>query len=85
MKQLYIADPSEHKFLVKEANRPSTFSNILDSVLGTLPGFHKRQNNASPHTKKLRIKNKLHLKFQQLTPLVLWIIQIVVKIPKWVT
>ena len=32
IKQLYIADPSQHKFLVKEANRPSTFSNILDSV-----------------------------------------------------
>ena len=36
MKQLYIADPSKHKFLVKEANRPSTFSNILDSVLKML-------------------------------------------------
>ena len=46
IKQLYIADPSEHKFLVKEANRPSTFSNILDSVLDMLPEFCKRQNNA---------------------------------------
>ena len=50
MKLLYIADPSEHKFLVKEANRPSTFSNILDSVLGMLPGFHKRQVNVSHNT-----------------------------------
>ena len=33
MKQLYIADPIEHKFLVKEANRPSTFYNFLGSVL----------------------------------------------------
>ena len=46
MKQLYIADPSKHNFLVKEANRPSTFANILDSVLGLLPGFHKRQNQS---------------------------------------
>ena len=46
MKQLYIADPSEHKFLIKETNRPSTFSNILDSVLGLLPGFCKRQNQS---------------------------------------
>ena len=30
MKQSYIADPSEHKFLAKEANRPGTLSNILD-------------------------------------------------------
>ena len=25
MKQLYVADRSEHKFLVKEANRPGTY------------------------------------------------------------
>ena len=58
MKQLYIADPSEHKFLVKEANRPSTFSNILDSVSGMLPGFCKRQNNASPNTKEVEDKEQ---------------------------
>ena len=39
MNHLYITDPGEHRFLVREANRPSTFSNILDSVLGLLPGF----------------------------------------------
>ena len=44
MKQLYITDPSKHKFLVKAANSPSTFSNILGSVLGLLPGFYKRQS-----------------------------------------
>ena len=32
MKQLYITDPSKHKFLVKAANSPSTFSNIFSSV-----------------------------------------------------
>ena len=47
IKQLYITDPSEHKFLVKAANSPSTFSNILDSVLGFLPGFHQRQNQTN--------------------------------------
>ena len=46
MKQLYTADPSKCKFLVREANRPSTFSNILDSVLGLLPVFCKRQNQS---------------------------------------
>ena len=51
MKQLYIADLSEHKFLVKEANRSSTFSNFLDLVLGMLPGFCKRQSNISHNTK----------------------------------
>ena len=39
IKQLYITDPNEHKFLVKAANSPSTFSNILGSVLDLLPGF----------------------------------------------
>ena len=29
MKQLYVADTSEHKLLVNEANRPGTMSNIL--------------------------------------------------------
>ena len=53
MKQLYIADPSEHNFLVNEANRPSTFSNMLDSVLDMLPGLHKRQNSASSNTKEV--------------------------------
>ena len=43
MKQLYITDPSKQKFLVKAANSPSTFSNILGSVLGLLPRFRKRQ------------------------------------------
>ena len=44
MKQLYISDPSKHKFLVKAANSPSTFSNILGSVLGLLPRFSKSKS-----------------------------------------
>ena len=42
MKQLYEADPREHKFWVNEANRPGTRTNILGSVLSMLPGFHKK-------------------------------------------
>ena len=53
MKQLYITDPSEHKVLVNEANRPGTLSNILGSVLGMLPGFHRKQNNAFNNTKEI--------------------------------
>ena len=52
MKQLYKDDPSEHKFLVNEANRPGTLSNILESVLGMLPGFCRKQNNTSHNTKE---------------------------------
>ena len=54
MKQLYIADPSEHKFLVNEANKPHTLFNILDSVLGMLPGFHKKQHSALHNTKEVK-------------------------------
>ena len=53
MKQLYVADPSEHKYLVNEANRLGTLSNILGSVLGMLPGFCRKQNNASCDTKEI--------------------------------
>ena len=42
MKQLYVADPREHKFLVNEANRPGTITDILGSVLSMLPGFGKK-------------------------------------------
>ena len=31
-KQLYVADPRQHKFLVNEANRPGTITVILGSV-----------------------------------------------------
>ena len=53
MKQLYIVDPSKHKFLGNKANRPGTLSNILDLVLGMLPGFCRKQNNASHNTKEI--------------------------------
>ena len=47
MKQIYIADPREHKFLVNEANRPGAIANVLGSVLRMLPGFHNRQNSTT--------------------------------------
>ena len=53
MKQLYVADPREHKFLVNEANRPGTISNILGSVLSMLPGFHKKQNSTTHNSNEL--------------------------------
>ena len=53
MKQLYIADPREHKFLVNEANRPSTLTNILSSVLSMLPGFCKKENSTTCSSNKI--------------------------------
>ena len=49
MKQLYIAGPSKHEFIVMSANSPSTFSNIFSSVLGLFPRFNNRQNNSNKH------------------------------------
>ena len=44
-KQLYVADPSEHKFLVSLANSPSTFSSIINSIISLLPRFGSKQTN----------------------------------------
>ena len=55
-KQLYIADPSEHKFLVSLANSPRTFSGIINSIISLLPRFHSKQTNSSNTNTK--IKNK---------------------------
>ena len=44
-KQLYVADPSKHKFLVSLANSPSTFSSIINSVISLLPRFGSKQTN----------------------------------------
>ena len=49
MKQLYIPDPSKHKFLVTSSNSPSTLSNIFSSVLGLFPRFGNRQGNTNKH------------------------------------
>ena len=47
MKQLYVVDPSEHKFLVEAANSPSAFSNMIGSVLSLLPGVCRRKNQTN--------------------------------------
>ena len=41
-KQLYVADPSKHKFLTSLANSPSNFLNLLNSTL-KLFGFSGNQ------------------------------------------
>ena len=46
-KQLYIADPSKHMFLVSSANSPSTFSSILNSIISLLPRFGSKQSNTN--------------------------------------
>ena len=48
-KQLYVADPSDHKFLVSLANSPNTFSSIINSVISLLPRFSCKQTNANKH------------------------------------
>ena len=52
MKQLYVTDHSEHKFLVPLANSPSSFSSIINSVLGFFPRFNNKQNNSNKHKGK---------------------------------
>ena len=53
MKQLHVADPRGHKFLVNEAESPGTLSNILESVLGIIQGFHRKQSNTSHSSKEI--------------------------------
>ena len=51
-KQLYVTDPSEHKFLVLLANSHSTFSSIINSVIGLFPRFSSKQTNSDKHKSK---------------------------------
>ena len=44
-KQLYVTDPSKHKFLASLANSPSTFSSIINSIISLLPRFGSKQTN----------------------------------------
>ena len=44
-KQLYVTDPSVHKFLVSLANIPTTFSCIINSVIGLFLRFSNKQTN----------------------------------------
>ena len=49
IKQLYVADTSEHKFLVALANSPSTFCSIINSVIGLFPRFNSKQAHSAKH------------------------------------
>ena len=55
-KQLYVADPSKHKFLVSLANSPSTFSSIINSVISLLPRFGSKQTNPNKHTNENQVQ-----------------------------
>ena len=45
-KQLYVTDLSKHEFLVRLANSPSTFSSIINSVIGLFPRFSSKQTDS---------------------------------------
>ena len=48
-KQLYVTDPSKHKFLVSLANSPSTFLSIINSVISLFPRFSSKQTDSNKH------------------------------------
>ena len=55
-KQLYVANASEHKFLVSLAKSPSTLSSIINSVLSLLPRFSSKQTNSNKHTNENQVQ-----------------------------
>ena len=55
-KQLYVADPSEHKFLVSLANSPSTFSSIINSVIGLFLRFSSKQTKSNKHKNENQVQ-----------------------------
>ena len=58
-KQLYVTDPSVHKFLVSLANSPSTFSSIINSVINLLPRFGSKQTNPNKHQNENQVQTIL--------------------------
>ena len=50
-KQLYVADPSKHKFLASLANSPSAFSNLLNSALKL---FRFSSNRAQSNSNQIK-------------------------------
>ena len=56
-KQLYVADTSEHNFLVSLANSPSTFSSIINSVIGLFPRFSRKQTNSNKHKNENQVQS----------------------------
>ena len=56
-KQLYVTDPSKHRFLVSFANSPSTFSSTINSVISLLPRFGSKQTNSNKHTNENQVQS----------------------------
>ena len=56
-KQLYVADSSKHKFLVRLANSPSTFSSIINSVISIFPRFSSKQTDPNKHKSKHQVQS----------------------------
>ena len=55
-KQVYVTDPSKHKFLVSLANSPSTFSSIINSVISLFPRFGSKQTNPNKHANENQVQ-----------------------------
>ena len=56
-KQLYVTDPSEHKFLVSSANNHSTFSSIINSIISLLPRFSHKQTDPNKHKNENQVQS----------------------------
>ena len=56
-KQLYVTDPSEHKFLVRLANSPNTNSSIINSVIDLFPRFSSKQTNPDKHKSEHQVQS----------------------------
>ena len=64
-KQLYVTDPSKNKFLVRLANSPSTFSSIINSVIGLFPRFSSKQTNSVKHKSEHQVQSTSKLQIQK--------------------
>ena len=56
-KQLYVADSSEHKFLVSLANSPGTLSSIINSVIGLFARFSSKEPKSNKHKNKNQVQS----------------------------
>ena len=58
-KQLYVTDPSKHKFLVSLANSPSTFSSIINSVIGLFPRFSSEETDSNKNKNEHQVQSAI--------------------------
>ena len=56
-KQLYVADPSKHKFLLSLANSPRTFQSIINSVIGLFPRLSSKQTDSNKHKNEHQVQS----------------------------